>query len=119
MSAKIGLISDIHAAAEPLKEALAIFRRQGVDLILCAGDIAGYGTELERCAQLLLDNGCKTILGNHDIWYLEGHVAGQAEVCKDFLRMFSLTWESTLEGSRIFAVHASPPPVREPGNNPA
>ena len=41
MPAKIGLISDVHATAKPLKEALSIFQREGVDLILCAGDIAG------------------------------------------------------------------------------
>jgi len=48
MSVKIGLISDMHATPGPLKEALSIFREEGVDRILCAGDVAGYGTELDQ-----------------------------------------------------------------------
>ncbi len=67
MSAKIGLISDIHAAVASLREALAIFAQERVDLVLCAGDIAGYGTELEQSVELLIESGCTTILGNHDI----------------------------------------------------
>ena len=45
MTVKIGLISDVHAAAGPLQEALRIFGEERVEAILCAGDIAGYGTE--------------------------------------------------------------------------
>ena len=37
---KIGLISDVHAAPGPVAEAIRIFRRESVDRIICAGDIA-------------------------------------------------------------------------------
>ena len=57
MTVKIGLIGDVHATAGPVKEALAIFRGEGVDTILCPGDIAGYGTELESTVALLVDSG--------------------------------------------------------------
>ena len=63
MSAKIGLISDIHATVAPLREALTIFLQERVDLILCLGDIAGYGTELEQSIELLVESGCITIQG--------------------------------------------------------
>ena len=42
MSTKIGLISDPHSTTAPLKEALSIFKREQVDTIICAGDIAVY-----------------------------------------------------------------------------
>ena len=45
---KIGLISDVHATLKPLQQALAIFEAQGVETILCAGDVAGYGKQLEQ-----------------------------------------------------------------------
>ncbi len=61
--ALIGLISDVHAAPEPVAEALAIFTQAGVDQVFCAGDIAGYMDELEPTIKLLVDNGCKTIMG--------------------------------------------------------
>ena len=53
MSYKIGLISDVHAAAKPVSEALSIFRKNNVDEVFCLGDIAGYGDELKETVQLL------------------------------------------------------------------
>ena len=47
MSTRIGLISDPHATAAPVAEALSLFKAAEVDSIFCAGDIAGYGNELE------------------------------------------------------------------------
>ena len=109
MSATIGLISDIHATAAPLLEALTIFEQESVDLILCVGDIAGYGTELEQSIELLAGRNCITILGNHDVWHIDQHVAGRQKLVESFFHNLPMTWESTLEGKRIFAVHASPP----------
>ncbi len=70
---KIGLISDVHATPGPVAEALVLFAREGVEAILCAGDIAGYGTELEATVALLIESRCRIILGNHDVWWLGGH----------------------------------------------
>jgi predicted phosphodiesterase len=61
----IGLISDVHAAPEPVAEALAIFSKAGVSQVLCAGDIAGYMDHLEETINLLIKNDCQTIMGNH------------------------------------------------------
>jgi len=109
MSTRVGLISDVHAAFTPLREAIDVFAREGVDLLLCAGDVAGYGTELAQCVELIAESGCVTILGNHEIWYLERHSAGFDRKVARYFRCLPLTWEATLEGKRIMAVHASPP----------
>jgi len=109
MSAKIGLISDVHATVAPLREALTVFEQERVDLVLCAGDIAGYGTELEQSVALLAESDCTTILGNHDIRSMDYHVEGQEKRVETFFRNLPVTWESTIEGKRIFVVHASPP----------
>ncbi len=109
MSVKIGLISDIHATATPLRQALAIFKQQSVDLVLCAGDIAGYGAELEKSVDLLVANDCVTILGNHDVWYLDHQAEEQEKGAETFLYNLPVTWNSTIEGKQIYAVHASPP----------
>ncbi|MGB3212819.1 MAG: YfcE family phosphodiesterase [Desulforhopalus sp.] len=109
MSKIIGLLADVHATAGPLRKALTIFRQEGVDLILCLGDIAGYGTELERCIELLTESGCVGILGNHDSWHIDHDLQGWDTGSEDFFNNFPVTWESTIEGKRIFAVHASPP----------
>ncbi len=106
---RIGLISDVHATAAPLREALSIFTREGVDGVLCAGDIAGYGNELDQTVALLMQSECKAILGNHDAWHLEDAVdAGENRVDAFFS---GLPWvvELDLEGIKLYMVHASPP----------
>lgn len=115
MSAKIGLIGDVHATAGPILEALRIFEQESVDLVLCVGDIAGYGTELEQSIKLLIESGCITILGNHDAWYINQNFRGMEKWVEAFFYNLPVTWESTIEGKRIFAVHASPPVSMDKG----
>jgi len=106
---KIGLISDPHARATPVREALAIFAREQTDEIWCMGDIAGYGTELDETVRVLYEAGCLTVLGNHEFDYVR-HTPQPAD---------NLTWRY-LHGlprvllrqeadTRIYMVHASPP----------
>lgn len=106
MTTKIGLIGDVHACAAPLEEALSIFRQENVAMVLCAGDIAGYGTELTQTVQLLMQSKCTAILGNHDAWYLDK--SPEDPVGKYFTQLPRM-WESVIEGVHIYAVHASPP----------
>ena len=105
MSTKIGLINDIHATAVPLRKALTIFAQENVDLILCLGDIAGYETELGQSIELLVDTGCITILSNHDVWHIDRNTGEQEKWVERFFNNLPVTWELTLEGIRIFAVH--------------
>lgn len=109
MSVQIGLISDVHACVAPLQEALSIFRKEGVDRILCAGDIAGYGTELDQAVGLLIENNCISILGNHDVWFLDNPVVEHDTRVDQFFNQLPVSWESTIEGKHVYAVHASPP----------
>ena len=109
VSTKIGLISDVHATADPVQKALAIFRKQRVDRVFCGGDIAGYGTELEQTVDLLIGSGCKTVIGNHDLWYLNTTPDGQEELVVAFLEKLPLSLQLSCEGKRLYFVHASPP----------
>lgn len=106
--AKIGLISDVHATPEPVAEALVLFACEGVETILCAGDVAGYGSELEATVALLIESGCRIILGNHDIWWLGGHDDEPEGPAEDFLRTLPMVIELSVEGKQITMIHASP-----------
>ena len=75
---RIGLISDVHATPKPVEEALAIFSNAGVEHIVCAGDIAGYGNQLDETVALLIESGCQSIRGNHELMYLKS-VEGDEE----------------------------------------
>ena len=105
----IGLISDVHAAPEQLAEAMAVFAAADVEQILCAGDIAGYNDGLEATIKLLLDNACKTIMGNHDRLYLDHHEDEADTIVSRFLKALPDTYQSDVSGKSIYMVHAEPP----------
>lgn len=106
---KLGLISDPHAYPKPVTEALTIFKQQQVDAIWCTGDIAGYGENLEETIALLQASGCQSILGNHEIGYLEKET-GQADTeTNRYLNSLPLVMHKDIEGKRLYMVHASPP----------
>ncbi|MFP5514961.1 MAG: metallophosphoesterase family protein [Alphaproteobacteria bacterium] len=63
---KIALISDIHANLEALQATLDAIRAEGVERIVCLGDIVGYNTDAAACVALLRQAGAVCIAGNHD-----------------------------------------------------
>jgi len=111
VSTKIGLISDPHSTTAPLKEALSIFKREQVDTIICAGDIAGYGEDqLEQTITLLTDNDCLLIAGNHDCWPLdENNNTHYDEKIEKFFTSLPLKLELTIENKKVYVAHAHPP----------
>ncbi|MBE9563819.1 MAG: metallophosphoesterase family protein [Proteobacteria bacterium] len=105
----IGLISDVHATPEPVTEALEIFEKAGVNLVLCAGDIAGYMDKLDETVKLLVDHDCQTIVGNHDLKYIDHHDDGSDSTSINFLKNLPATYETVIEGKSLYMVHAQPP----------
>jgi len=108
MTTRIGIISDIHATLAPLEEALQIFREQQVNLIICAGDIAGYGEdELNKTVDLLKKNNCQMIAGNHD-QLSELPATNNYELIR-FFDSLPTHLQCEYENKTIYVVHASPP----------
>ena len=48
------IISDIHGNAEALRAVMADIDHEGVDEIVCLGDIVGYGPEPEYCLDVVM-----------------------------------------------------------------
>lgn len=63
---KIAILSDIHANLEALRAALDAMAAEGVDRIVCLGDIVGYNTDPADCVALLREAGALCVAGNHD-----------------------------------------------------
>lgn len=63
---RYGIISDIHGNTEALLACLAELERQGIDRLICLGDIVGYGAEPNECCDIIRKNADVTVLGNHD-----------------------------------------------------
>ena len=63
---KLAVISDIHANSIALEAVLSTIDEQGCDMIVCAGDIVGYGARPKECIDLLREREIPCLLGNHD-----------------------------------------------------
>lgn len=76
----VGIISDIHEDVERLKEALTLFEKEGVDEIICLGDIVGYSIPYYNYLKSrnanevisLIKANCKdVVIGNHDLYSIK------------------------------------------------
>ena len=105
----IGLFSDLHATPEPVEEALAIFSSAGVDEIVCAGDICGYGDRLEETVALLIESGCQSIRGNHELQYLRSVRDEKETPVIRYLERLPACLDFNIDGKRLHIVHAHPP----------
>jgi diadenosine tetraphosphatase ApaH/serine/threonine PP2A family protein phosphatase len=63
---RTALISDVHSNLAALEAVLEDLGRQGVDRIVCLGDIIGYGPNPVQCVDLVAQRCQWSLLGNHD-----------------------------------------------------
>ena len=115
MTTRIGLVSDVHSSPVPLRHALEIFERQGVDDIVCAGDIAGYFDTVAPTVELLMACGCKAVLGNHDLDYLARAEQERDPVVHAYFSGLPQTLELEIAQRKILVVHANPPSAQQGG----
>lgn len=113
--ALLGLISDVHATAAPVQEALKIFERAGVDQVLCAGDIAGYHDEVEETVALLVNNDVQAVRGNHDLRYLDRCGEHEGGLAAAYFRQLPAVLDIKSAGRRVYVVHAEPPDACDGG----
>lgn len=101
---KIGVISDIHADLPTLQEALTrleAFHR--VDLILCGGDLTGYGPQPNEVITVIRRAQVPTVRGNHD--------SPSAQITPEnaaYLRALPMSWSGEYETVRLFMCHGRP-----------
>jgi predicted phosphodiesterase len=62
-----GVLGDIHGNREALEAALARLDAQGVERIVCVGDLVGYNADPDDCVEILRGRGVISIAGNHDL----------------------------------------------------
>ncbi len=63
---KYAVISDIHSNLEALTAVLDSIKAEGIDNIVCVGDVVGYGANPVETTEIIRELGCKCVLGNHD-----------------------------------------------------
>ena len=68
---KLAVISDIHGDAQALDEVLEAIDSEGIEQIVCLGDVALSGYEPRRSIQRLIERSIPTLKGNTDARILE------------------------------------------------
>jgi diadenosine tetraphosphatase ApaH/serine/threonine PP2A family protein phosphatase len=66
MSSTFAVISDLHANLAAVQAVLDDIESQGVDEVICLGDVVGYGPQPIEVLNLVKDRASVTLLGNHD-----------------------------------------------------
>jgi predicted phosphodiesterase len=112
MTKRLAILSDVHADASALRDALVQIQKLGCDEIVCAGDLLDWGTHPEETISLLKERGIPCVRGNHDRWAIEhgedirGRPLTGRTVC--FLESLVRLWQTTIEGVRVVIWHARP-----------
>ncbi|RUL84915.1 YfcE family phosphodiesterase [Tautonia sociabilis] len=113
---RLGLISDVHGDPVGLELAWSHLMVMGADLIVCAGDLVGYGPFPDRVLAFVTDRRIPSIRGNHDRWALErgpgepdefGGGTPAPETLED-LRALEPSLVLEREGKVVVVVHGSP-----------
>lgn len=63
---RYGIFSDIHGNLEALKAVLEELDRRQVDMLICLGDLVGYGPDPNECIELVRECADVVLAGNHD-----------------------------------------------------
>ena len=91
---RFGIIADIHANLEALTIALETLEKEGVDQIICLGDVVGYNANPRECLTMIMERKIPTIRGNH-----ERYIIGETNetVKEDTVKMAEWTQEQLTE----------------------
>ncbi len=64
---RLGVIADVHANLSALRRALDLLDREGVDDVMCLGDLVGYGPQPNEVVDAIAERNIRTVAGNHDL----------------------------------------------------
>ena len=116
---KYAIISDIHANPTALEKVLADSAWYGVEKVICAGDVVGYGYDPVATIKVLRERDIPTVMGNHDAavagYYdpadMIGHARDTDARHHDELAPDDLAWLKTLqyvyEDENLAVAHAN------------
>lgn len=115
----LGLISDVHADLQSLKRALDILQGQGVEHIICAGDLVDKGNEGDAVVGLIRERNIPSVMGNHDYmvyrnqqWIIRhagvDNSALVSQTTMDYLDTLPETLTFSFKGKWLLLAHGSP-----------
>ncbi len=110
---RIAVLSDIHANLEALDAVVAEIGRQAPDLVLCLGDVVGYGPDPKACIAWAAKEAAAWVQGNHDMAALPEQRAFRARLRTDARLVLDWT-ETVLDDVGFAALRRLPGTVSGP-----
>ena len=116
---RYAIISDVHANPAALEKVLADSARYGVEKVICAGDVVGYGPDPVGTIRILRERNIPVVMGNHDAavagWRdtdgMIGHARDTDMIHREELGEDELDWLNGLqyvyEGENFAVAHAN------------
>ena len=106
---RYGIFADIHANEPALDAVLGALEKEGVDRLLCLGDLVGYGADPRACVERIRGLGMPVIAGNHDwavagrlgLEYFNPHARAAVLWTREQLAPDDLAWLAGLETRQI------------------
>lgn len=120
---RIAILSDIHGNLEALTTILQQIQGMNIELLLCLGDVVGYGPFPNECVQHVKTECSHIIMGNHDQACIDQNIAefnvyAQSAILwtartltkksKRFLATRPLSETITIEKTTLAMFHGSP-----------
>ncbi|ABD05342.1 Metallophosphoesterase [Rhodopseudomonas palustris HaA2] len=113
---RIAAIADMHSNYAALEAVLADIGRQGVDHLVCLGDMASGPLDARRTLDMLMALDMTVVLGNHDRYLLDrprDEMGAWDKIALDQLDAQHLDWLRAIPATRVldgevFLCHATP-----------
>lgn len=91
---RLGIISDIHGNLVALEAVLVELQRDGVDQIVCLGDVGSLGPNAEGVLARLREIKCLGVMGNTDDWLVSPREARRGDPA-DTHMMYEINYWNT------------------------
>jgi putative phosphoesterase len=136
MTTRIAVFGDLHGNRHATAAVLDAIDAEHPDLVLCLGDLVGYGAHPNEVIDLVRERGIPVLMGNYDdgvgfdrddcgcAYRDDGErERGQQSLMwtraavspdrKAWLRTLPVDWRAGVHGTRVRAVHGSPRRINE------
>ncbi len=108
---RIGLIADIHGNLLALEAVLSALGRDGVDDLICLGDVASLGPQPAEVIARLRALGCPVVMGNTDAWLLSTPATEHPDPDVRAFRRLNAWCAAQLSARELAAVESYPPSI--------
>jgi predicted phosphodiesterase len=95
-TSNIAVLADIHANLDALTAVLLDIEKKSAEMIVCLGDIVGYGPDPIPCLRLIREKAKIIVAGNHDL----AAASGDIPVDMNPDARTSLKWTAAIIGTK-------------------